>query len=66
MEQVTGVGFGALSATAPNWQSECSSAEHRGAVVLLESLFISLGLAISAWINLGMSFTVGSVSWYDS
>lgn len=31
--------------------------------MLLESLFISLGLALSAWVNLGMSFTTGSVSW---
>ena len=61
--QVTGFGFGSLTATAPNWQSECSSASHRGAAVLLESLFISSGLAISAWLNLGMSFTTGSVSW---
>ncbi|KAK5116745.1 hypothetical protein LTR62_007419 [Meristemomyces frigidus] len=67
---VTGFGFGALTvkilqqnATAPNWQSECASASHRGAAVLLESLFISAGLALSAWVNLGMSFTNGSVSW---
>lgn len=52
-----------LSATAPNWQSECSSAAHRGAAVVLESLFISAGLALVAWINLGMSFANGSVSW---
>lgn len=31
--------------------------------MLLESVFISCGLAISAWLNLGMSFTTGSVSW---
>ncbi|KAF2770079.1 putative sugar transporter [Teratosphaeria nubilosa] len=60
---VTGFGFGELSATAPNWQSECSSAAHRGAAVILESLFISLGLALSGWVNLGMSFTHSSVSW---
>jgi MFS family permease len=44
---VSGLRFGALSATAPNWQSECSKAEHRGSVVILESLFISLGLGRS-------------------
>ena len=60
---VTGIGFGALSATAPNWQSECSRAGHRGAAVVLESLFISLGLAISEWLNVGMSRTSGGVSW---
>lgn len=60
---VTGLGFGALSATAPNWQSECSKADHRGAAVILESLFISSGLALSAWVNLGVHFASGSVTW---
>lgn len=60
---MSGLGFGALTATAPNWQSECSQAAHRGAAVLLESVFISSGLATSAWVNLGMSFTSSSVSW---
>ena len=60
---VTGLGFGALSATAPNWQSECSKAEHRGSVVLLESLFISAGLAIGAWIEFGLSNATGVVTW---
>jgi sugar porter (SP) family MFS transporter len=59
---VSGFGFGALTATAPNWQSECSRANHRGSVVLLEGLFISLGLAIAAWINYGMSHTTGGVT----
>lgn len=61
--QVSGIGFGAVTATAPNWQSECAPASHRGAVVIMESLFISGGLAISAWLDLGFSFTTGSVAW---
>ena len=52
---VSGLGFGALTATAPNWQSECSRAKHRGSVVLLEGLFISMGLATAAWINVSTS-----------
>jgi sugar porter (SP) family MFS transporter len=60
---VSGLGFGALTATAPNWQSECSRASHRGSAVLLEGLFISCGLAIAAWINFGMSHATGTVSW---
>ena len=60
---VTGLGLGALSATAPNWQSECSQSNHRGAAVVLESVFISAGLALSAWFNLGMGFVQGSISW---
>ncbi|KAF3763326.1 general substrate transporter [Cryphonectria parasitica EP155] len=60
---VSGFGFGHLTATAPNWQAECSAADHRGAVVLLESVFISGGLAIAAWISFGISHSTGSVTW---
>ncbi|OAA66682.1 General substrate transporter [Niveomyces insectorum RCEF 264] len=60
---VSGFGFGHLTATAPNWQAECSGAAHRGAAVMLEGLFISSGLAIGGWVNLGMSFHSGSVAW---
>lgn len=52
-----------LSPTAPNWQSECSQSKHRGAAVVLESVFISAGLALSAWFNLGMGFVRDSISW---
>jgi len=31
--------------------------------VLLESVFISTGLALAAWVNLGMSQTTSSVQW---
>ena len=60
---VTGLGFGALTATAPNWQSECAGAHHRGALVMLEGVFIGTGLAIAAWVNFGMSHTKGDVAW---
>ncbi|KAF7870063.1 uncharacterized protein EAF02_009253 [Botrytis sinoallii] len=60
---VSGLGFGALTATTPNWQSECSKAHHRGSVVLLEGLFISAGLATAAWVNFGMSHLFGGVTW---
>lgn len=60
---VSGFGFGHLTATAPNWQAECSGAHHRGAAVLLESVFISGGLAIAAWTSFGISHATGSVTW---
>ena len=60
---ITGLGFGALSATAPNWQSECSKAAHRGAAVIVESCFISGGLALQGWVSFGLGFAKGSVSW---
>lgn len=60
---VLGLGFGMLSATVPVWQSESSPAEHRGALVVLEGLFASIGLALSQWVDFGLYFARGSVSW---
>jgi MFS family permease len=54
---ISGLGFGALTATAPNWQSECSKAQHRGSAVLLEGLFISAGLATAAVRHHSFDFT---------
>ncbi|KAI9684852.1 MAG: hypothetical protein M1822_005500 [Bathelium mastoideum] len=61
---IMGLGLGMVAATAPTWQSECSTAEHRGAVVILESVFISSGICIAGWLVLGLSFVQDdSVSW---
>jgi MFS family permease len=50
---ILGFGVGALSATVPVWQSECSSTANRGKHVVLDGCFISLGYLLEAWINLG-------------
>ncbi|KAL6703394.1 hypothetical protein ACN47E_009736 [Coniothyrium glycines] len=50
---ILGWGVGALSATVPVWQSECSSSQNRGKHVVLDGCFISLGYLLEAWINLG-------------
>lgn len=60
---VLGLGMGSLSATVPVWQSESSPAKNRGALLALQGVFSSLGLGVSQWIDLGLSFTTGSVSW---
>lgn len=60
---VLGMGFGAISATVPVWQSESSPAGHRGALVVLEGAFASIGLGASQFIDLGLFFADGSVSW---
>ncbi|KAI1316025.1 general substrate transporter [Xylariaceae sp. FL0255] len=60
---ITGFGFGHLTATAPNWQAECATPAHRGAAVLWESVFISGGLAISGWIDFGLSHVSSDASW---
>jgi MFS family permease len=60
---VLGLGMGAMSATVPVWQSESSPAKNRGALLALQGAFSSLGLAASQWIDLGLFFATGSVSW---
>ena len=60
---VLGFGFGIMGSTAPVWQAECSPAGHRGALVVLEAVFATVGLAMSQWIDLGLFFTKRSVSW---
>ncbi|RFU31238.1 hypothetical protein B7463_g5125, partial [Scytalidium lignicola] len=60
---VLGLGMGAATATVPVWQSESSPARNRGALVVLQGAFASLGLSISQWIDLGLFFAKGSVSW---
>ncbi|PSN62248.1 general substrate transporter [Corynespora cassiicola Philippines] len=61
---ILGWGIGALSATVPVWQSECSSTSNRGQHVVLDGCFISLGYLLEAWINLGF-FEVnnGPIQW---
>lgn len=60
---VLGFGFGCISSTVPVWQAESSPAEHRGALVVLEGCFASIGLSISQWIELGFFFVDNSWSW---
>jgi sugar porter (SP) family MFS transporter len=60
---VLGLGMGIVSATVPVWQSESSPAKNRGALVVLQGAFASLGLATSQWVDLGLFFASGSVSW---
>jgi MFS family permease len=60
---VLGLGMGAVSATVPVWQSESSPAKNRGALVVLQGAFASLGLGISQWVDLGLFFAKGSVAW---
>ncbi|OAP61662.1 Sugar transporter STL1 [Fonsecaea erecta] len=60
---VAGCGFGALTATAPNWQSECAGIQRRGPHVMLIGVFIGTGLSIAAWVNFGVSHVAGDVGW---
>ena len=60
---VAGLGFGALTATAPNWQSEIAGTSHRGALVMMEGVFLGCGVAIGSWVDFGMSHATGDVAW---
>ncbi|KAL4879959.1 general substrate transporter [Aspergillus karnatakaensis] len=61
---ILGAGVGMLSGTVPTWQSECSSSKNRGKHIVLDGLFISLGYALQAWINLGFyQYKTGPVTW---
>jgi MFS family permease len=60
---ITGLGVGAVVATVPAWQAECSPADHRGALVVLEGFFATVGLAASQFVDLGCFFSKTSLSW---
>ena len=64
----TGIGNGFNTSTVPTWQSECSKAHRRGQLVMVEGSLITLGIMISYWVDLGLSFAdknqqVASVAW---
>ncbi|KAH8883793.1 sugar transporter [Thozetella sp. PMI_491] len=61
---ISGLGVGAMNVVVPIWQSECTSARSRGMNVVVVAIFIASGIAISAWVNFGLSFVdENSVSW---
>lgn len=60
---VAGLGFGLASATFPVWQAECAGTKHRGSFVVVEGIFISVGLFISQYLTLGFYFVDNSASW---
>jgi len=50
-ENILGISIGALSMIVPIYQSEISTREVRGRLVSLQQLAITIGIAISYWIN---------------
>ncbi|KAF7557391.1 hypothetical protein G7Z17_g640 [Cylindrodendrum hubeiense] len=60
---VTGIGNGMNSSTAAVYQSECSPALHRGALLTLEGVVTILGLCIAYWLDYGTSFTDSPLQW---
>ncbi|KAF2183504.1 putative sugar transporter [Zopfia rhizophila CBS 207.26] len=60
---VTGIGNGMNSSTAPVYQSECSPAEIRGALLTTQGTVTILGVVIAYWMDYGTSFTESSLQW---
>ncbi|ODV68050.1 putative sugar transporter [Hyphopichia burtonii NRRL Y-1933] len=60
---VTGVGNGFNTATVPVYQSETSKAHNRGMLICFEGCLITLGIAISYWVDFAFYFTKGQISW---
>ncbi|PYH89650.1 general substrate transporter [Aspergillus ellipticus CBS 707.79] len=60
---VLGVGNGINTSNAPIWQTEISSAHLRGKAIMIEMLVNISGFVLANWINYGLSFVGGAVSW---
>lgn len=61
---ILGFGSGGYTATIPVWQSEISGAEHRGAFVNWEGIFLGLGIVLALLLDFGLFFVHhDSVSW---
>jgi MFS family permease len=56
-------GTGIDSSTVPTYQSELCRAEKRGRLVSWEVMFIGIGISFSYWLDFGMSYVKGPVSW---
>ncbi|KOS37204.1 hypothetical protein ACN38_g12011 [Penicillium nordicum] len=60
---ITGIGNGLNTSTAPVWQVETSKVEWRGKLVILENCLVLVGFSLANWLNYGLSFATGPVSW---
>ncbi|KAF2204556.1 sugar transporter [Delitschia confertaspora ATCC 74209] len=60
---VAGIGNGINTSTAPVWQVETSTANWRGKLVILEMALNIFGFMLSNWVNYGLYFAGGALSW---
>lgn len=58
-----GLGTGGIIATVSVWQSELSKADSRGSHVSAFGIFCGLGLLLALWLDFGLSYCSGSISW---
>ncbi|OOF90688.1 hypothetical protein ASPCADRAFT_134979 [Aspergillus carbonarius ITEM 5010] len=60
---IAGIGNGLNTSTAPIWQVETSRVQWRGKLVILENVLVLVGFSLANWLNYGLSFASGPVSW---
>ncbi|KAL3464951.1 general substrate transporter [Aspergillus heterothallicus] len=60
---VSGIGNGINSSTVAVWQTETAPARLKGKLVILQNALLLVGFSISNWINYGLAFANGPVSW---
>ncbi|OQE01887.1 hypothetical protein PENSOL_c003G01894 [Penicillium solitum] len=60
---IAGIGNGLNTSTAPIWQVETSKVQWRGKLVILENCLVLVGFSLANWLNYGLSFATGPVSW---
>ncbi|KAL2870461.1 sugar porter family MFS transporter [Aspergillus lucknowensis] len=60
---VSGIGNGINSSTVAVWQTETAPARLKGKLVILQNALLLVGFSISNWLNYGLAFAHGPVSW---
>jgi hypothetical protein len=60
---VSSIGNGINTATAPIWQTVTAQAKWRGKLVILDLGLNVGGYCIVNWINYGLSFHEGAIAW---
>lgn len=60
---ISGISVGILSAIVPLYQAEVSPKEIRGRLVSLQQLFITIGIAVSFWIDYGCEKISSDSQW---
>ncbi|KAA8645791.1 hypothetical protein EYZ11_006754 [Aspergillus tanneri] len=60
---ILGIAIGQWSVAVPVWQSECTSAKHRGQHVVVDGICICLGYVLCNWIDFGFTKVSGNLQW---
>jgi sugar porter (SP) family MFS transporter len=60
---IAGIGNGINTSTAPVWQSETSSIQWRGKLVIIEMIMNIAGFSLSNWVTYGFSYLSGPITW---